>query len=476
MSSLSSSSSSFCHILPSNAAIDSFPDNNASLFSIPIDDAETLTGDWQVALAQISYSNCLYTFINEIIHINESRAHAYQCETGCRIYIPRWPASAKHRKDVNLYIQDFIQKACVNIMTFTGTGAAHNEFSYKVTPGWIVCLSDKLKEELGFGSSAFTSYDTYTKNDVKRTRKVEYKEGDYYLDIIPQNVKTLVKKIIIKPKNSDLTIPAFEEKFNALLKQDKKQLAITKGLATGHISIEKLIDDDLVLVCSKYLHKFLHHRTAALHGKQSAGLVHTYKYTHRFTKEWTVSLYQKNKQPVGGHRFKEIVLAPRRFVTINEAVQYLNDNIDSLYIKFYNTGDILTIDVGGDGIEVEFVGNTLKDILGFDQKKFQSGQKVSASAKLSLTRRINYFQIYSNIGVDVRIGDTEAPLLAIIPFNPKECGLLSERNFKKLTYVDLRSNYMPQINIAIYDDAGALVPFYRDAITTLTLHFKRKYY
>ena len=472
---MSSLSSSFCHILPSGAAKEIFPDNNASSFSIPIDDAETLTGDWQVAIAQLSYSNCLYTFVNEVIRINESRTYAYQCETGCRIHIPRWPASAKQRKDVNLYIQNFIQKACTNIMTFTANGLTHNQFTYKVVPGWIVCLSDKLKEELGFESSAFTSYDTYAKNDIKRTRKVEYKEGEYYLDILPQNVKTLVKKIIIKPKNSDLTIPAFEQKFNALLKQDEKQLAVTKGSPTGHISIEKLIDDDLVLVCSEYLHKFLHHHTAALHGKQSAGLVHSYKYTHRFTKEWSVSLYKKNKQPVGGHSFKEIVLAPERFITTNETVQHLNNIIDSVYIKFYNAGDILTIDVGGSGIEVEFVGNTLKDILGFDQNKFQSGQKIRASAKLSLTRRINYFQIYSNIGVDVRIGDTEAPLLAIIPFNPNECGILTERNFKKPTYVDLRSNYIPQINIAIYDDAGALVPFNKDAITTLTLHFKRKY-
>ena len=468
--------SSFCHIIPSTAAKDSFPDNNASLFSIPINDAETLTGDWQVALAQLSYSNCLYTFNNEIIHVNETRTHAYQCESGCRVHIPRWPASAKQRKDVNLYIQAFIQKTCTNIMTFAAKGATYNEFTYTVAPGWLVCLSDKLKEELEFESSAFTSYDTHTKNDIKRTRKFEYKEGEYYLDIIPQNASTLVKKLIIKPKNTDLTIRAFGEKINALLKQDKKQLAVIKGSPRGHIVIEKLIDDDLVLVCSEYLHKFLHHHTAALHGKESAGLVHTYRYTKRFTKEWSVSLYRKSKQPIIGHRFTEIILAPKRFITINEAVQYLNTSINSTHITFNNDASgILSIDVGSSGIKVEFIGDTLKDILGFDQNKFESGQKVRASAKLSLTRRINYFQIYSNIGVDVRIGDTEAPLLAIIPFNPKECGILTERNFKKPTYVDLRSNYIPQINIAIYDDAGALVPFYKDAITTLTLIFKRKY-
>ena len=76
--------------------------------------------------------------------------------------------------------------------------------------------------------------------------------------------------------------------------------------------------------------------------------------------------------------------------------------------------------------------------------------------------------------VNVRVGDIEAQLLTMIPFNPKDCSILSERYFKKLHYVDIKSNYIPQIDISIYDDAGALVPFHKDAITTITLHFRRK--
>ena len=118
--------------------------------------------------------------------------------------------------------------------------------------------------------------------------------------------------------------------------------------------------------------------------------------------------------------------------------------------------------------------DTLKDILGFDQNTFECGIDVAATAKVSLSRRINYFQIYSNINVNVRVGDVEAPLLTMIPYNPKDCSILSERVFKELRYVDLKSNYIPQIDISIYDDAGALIPFHKDAITSLTLHFRRK--
>ena len=41
-------------------------------------------------------------------------------------------------------------------------------------------------------------------------------------------------------------------------------------------------------------------------------------------------------------------------------------------------------------------------------------------------------------------------------------------------YTKLKSNYIPQIDIAIYDDAGALIPFHKDAVTSITLHFRMK--
>ena len=58
---------SFYHILPSDSAKDRFPNNKAAQFSIPIDGAQHLEGHWEVAVAQLSFSNCLYTFDNETI-------------------------------------------------------------------------------------------------------------------------------------------------------------------------------------------------------------------------------------------------------------------------------------------------------------------------------------------------------------------------------------------------------------------------
>lgn len=166
------------------------------------------------------------------------------------------------------------------------------------------------------------------------------------------------------------------------------------------------------------------------------------------------------------------VLMPYIIRTVEDAVDYLNKVIDDQRIRFTATENILSVNVSGKGL-VLTMDDILRDILGFDQNIFKSGN-TKASAKVSLSRRINYFQIYSNIGVDVRVGDTEVPLLTMIPFNPKDCSVLSERNLKKLHYINLKSNYIPQIDISVYDDAGALVPFHKDAITSLTLHFRRK--
>ena len=59
---------SFYHILPSDSAKNRFPNNKAAEFSIPIDDTQQLTGLWEVAVAQLTYSNCLYTFDRETNH------------------------------------------------------------------------------------------------------------------------------------------------------------------------------------------------------------------------------------------------------------------------------------------------------------------------------------------------------------------------------------------------------------------------
>ena len=51
--------------------------------------------------------------------------------------------------------------------------------------------------------------------------------------------------------------------------------------------------------------------------------------------------------------------------------------------------------------------------------------------------------------------------------------LLQETTFKSPMYVPVIQNRISQINIAIYDGDGELVPFVSGAVTSLRLHFRR---
>ena len=457
---------SFYHILLSSAAKNRFPHNQAAKFSIPVDDVQQLNGQWEVAIAQLAYSNCLYTFDHEMMTIEEKCTSAYQCRSGCRVYIP--PSTTKDRTRVNNFIINFLNEACKNIMNITMNG---EYFIVKINPGWIICLSPKLRYETGFFGNALTSYDRYKGNYFIRRNNFEYKEKELYVDIVPE--ATLMKKIVIKSKNSDMTIDTLIKKFNFHLELNGEKVATLHFEKSGHFTIKKLKNDDIVLVCSEAFHKYINHHTAAIHGEYKSRFLH-YQQANQFTEEWSVSLYRKNIEPVGsGYSIRTIQLTPHIMRSIKDVVEYLNDAIYDSRIYFTSHENILSLTVSGKDIKLS-MDDTLRDILGFDQNEFKSGNDTRASTTVSLTRRINYFQIYSNIGVNVRVGDTEAPLLTMIPYNPKDCSILSERHFKKLHYINLKSNYIPQIDISIYDDAGMLIPFHKDAITTLTLHFRQK--
>lgn len=459
---------SIYHILPSNSAKDRFPSNNAAQFSIPIDDTQRLNGQWEVAVAQLTFSNCIYTFDNETISITEPRTRANQCDTGCRIPIPKWPK--EDRKIAHKFVIDYLNESLKDIMTLTPTNGLN--YDSKVEKGWVICFSKQLAYQLGNFTNAYTSHDSGSGNTDTRKFEMEYAKEQFYIDVVPLNDKTRVLTSVLKARNTDMTIESLVRKFNYHLQLNGEQVAKMKVLKGGHIIIEKLKDDDLVLVVSKDFHKFLNHRTAAVHGKYRMRYF-KHDYSNQFSKEWSVSLYKKSTEAVIGHLIKRKLLENRIIKTIDEVVRYLNETVDDQRIHFKHEEGVVSLSVGGKSIVVE-IDKTLRDILAFDQTKFESGKVVRAKDRTSLYRRINYIGVYSNITANVRVGDIEAPLLAMFPYNPKDCSILSERHFKKLHYVDLKSNYIPQIDISIYDDAGALVPFHKDAITSITLHFRRK--
>lgn len=454
-------------ILLSSAAKSRFPNNNASHFIIPFDNEQDFPGVWNVRLTHLSHSNCLYTFYHDVMTICESCTSASQCEEGCRVYIPKWPNNDHARE----FIIQFLNQSCQNIMTIEVK--RKTQFSYAVKAGWIVCLSERLRLALGYSANAMTSYDTHVGNDIKVKGEVTYEEKEYYVDIVPK--ERLVKEIVIKPKNADMIMKTLQAKFNFQMAENGQALAkltcVSSGSKAERITIEKLHDDDFVLVCSEAFHKFLSHRTAAVHGKHKMHFL-THDQSNQFTETWTVGIYRKNMKPPNDSLTRTRVLEPYILRTVREVVDYLNKTINDQHIRFSATDDILTVSVGGQDILLT-MDNTLRDILGLDENTFKSGTVTKGTAKVSLIRRINYFQFSTNITKPIHVGDTLAPILDMIPFNPKDCSVMSEREFKTENPILLKTDYVPHIEVGVYDDAGALVPFHKDAVTSLTVIFHK---
>ena len=313
----------------------------------------------------------------------------------CRLTVPKWPRN--DRTTIHNFLISFLSSSLRNIATFTATGTF--DYKYSVKEGWTVCLSRPLAIELGKFTNALTNYDSGAGNYHRRKGDVKYSKKKFYIDVVPQNDKTLVKTVILKPKNSDMTINALVKKFNDEFQVNGSKVAEIVAADSGHMIIRKLQqDDNLVLVCSKGFHVFLRHRTAAVHEKYDMRYL-VYDYSNQFSEEWSVSLYRKNINPIGGHSFKTKVLKSSIIKSVDEAVRFLNETVDSPYIHFKaERHDILSLEIGGSNIVLE-MDNTLRDILGFDQNTFKSGKTVRSNAPISLSRRINYFQIYFNIVV-----------------------------------------------------------------------------
>ena len=135
---------------------------------------------------------------------------------------------------------DYLNKACKKILRLTAAREDYVHIKREVTPGWVVCLSHRLKHEWGCIGTALTSDDSYDQDYHARSNTFKYSEGDFYVDLVPTNDKTFVKKIVLKLKNTDITLDTLVSKFNFHLQVKGEKVAKMTTTEYGHIIIEKL--------------------------------------------------------------------------------------------------------------------------------------------------------------------------------------------------------------------------------------------
>ena len=121
------------------------------------------------------------------------------------------------------------------------------------------------------------------------------------------------------------------------------------------------------------------------------------------------------------------------------------------------------------------LSDSLSSILGFGKSDyFHSKSWHRATTFPLLKRAITALYVYSNIVDAVYVGDVKAPLLLTCPFKRSDAfNIVHQQEFLNPCYVPLNRSHINQIDIAIYDDAGSLIPFLYGK-TKLSLDFRRK--
>ena len=460
---------SFYHVLPSNTSPQTFPNNNASSYSTPISNPHMFEGKWEVAVNNIIYNNCIKTFDEENISWRMKSQDLTKSRTATCIKIP--PPKTNKREDVINYFVDEINGKLKGILKLEIDKSKKNFYKaikWKVeSDKYIVILDENFRLRFELYSDILTSHDIYPSNYHHIPDEVNIK-GDTSISIIPKT--TAFQKIVIKPENEHISVEELIKRFNERVRYNDKALAkLTKE--RSYLILHKFANE-YAIVLSEGLHRTLNHRQAG-HFQTKMQRYWGNDIVKNFTKEFSVTIYPTKCELFQNELTENIKLESQLIPTPNHLVRYLNNKFKDRYVKFScDNENVMSVDID-ENITIEF-DDVVRDILAFDQNRYEGKKKVTASDKVSLTRRINYLYIYSNIGEFVHIGDTEAPLLAIIPFNPKTCGLLSEVNFRIPMYTNINTNRISQIDIGIYDGNGKLIPFLNDAVTTLRLHFRQK--
>ena len=81
--------------------------------------------------------------------------------------------------------------------------------------------------------------------------------------------------------------------------------------------------------------------------------------------------------------------------------------------------------------------------------------------------------MYSDVAAFTNVGDTQAPILRILPFEPNQTLINFHMEFHNLHCVPVAKSSIDQVHISIKGDNGEDVPFVTGK-TMIKLHFRLK--
>lgn len=472
---------SFHFILPSNTSPETFPNNNASFYSTPLDKPLMLDGDWEVGVLTVDHSNCINTFNNDIITVVDKKRKLVQVRHPTKLTIPPPPPSQTPTTSTTTsattqiyetrehYLKDLIErlnKLLKGIIRFS-LNARCTTISYEMhTKQHYLYLSPTLQRAFGL-NNCLAQYD-FVREGTIALRAPSLSEENCFMVLIPVDSP---REIITLDKKSDQ-----KWSYKVLVETIHSQLTRAKypyarlNVKTNRFETDSptpLVSLDwplLAAIGDKELQRIL--------DDYNDGLIVPMAHFENLK----LTLYPLNDatEYVEGPLVHRIMLEPRRFRSKQHLCEYVTKRINYDSIVLSQKDGVAQLSISTPHLQLTF-DKDVQDILAFDRQTYVGKCDATAADTISLTRRIDYFYVYSNIGEFVHIGNTEAPLLCVFPYNAAAaCGIITERNFKLPSYVQVKGDQFAQIDIGVYDGAGKPVPFQRDARTVVQLHFRRR--
>lgn len=454
---------SFHYVLQSNVAPDVFPKNNAASFSTPLDNPIILEGSWEMAVMSLTHSTRVFPFNNDQCKIHKSHIDFETLKEPINIYLGAPPTHDLY--GVYKYIYEEFPKKTHGLVEMS-----YMNYRIKLrlsTRSVFAVMSSDLWNLLRSDTDVLTQWDSLPQSEWRNGDRIEFDDnGDYYFTVVPFSYPH--EEIVLKEAGEVITKKELIERAASRLDKKKAEIALHYK---KFISIY-LNSHETMMILSEGFHKALQHNQAGMFRvrtlQRDASL-------GNMSSKWIVNLYPLNDVRVFANTLPKIISLPRQQIDKkSDIISYLKDKFKDYSIDFTLTNEErLQIEIKDKTLSLE-MDDAVRDIFAFDTNMLKGGEKFTASDVLSLTRRIRYLYIYSNIGDMVRIGNTEAPLLTLLPYQHDAATRIREKTFKTPMYVPIARTHISQIDIGIYDDAGAIIPFSKGSITSLRLHFRRR--
>ena len=196
---------SFYHVLPSNAAPNTFPNNHASAFSIPLENPYNLAGKWEVAMMNMSYTGCVNTFNNDVLTVS------YVTDLKMRILKSQSPVSWNVPQKKTL--KDMLNEIKVTLKDIVSVEIKGNKCKLKIeTDDIFVIMSRSLTEAIKLQQDVIAPWDQGVSNH-DTFKLTDAMPNNVSLTFVPLKYKHT--SIEVKAANEKLSLEDLVSRFNA---------------------------------------------------------------------------------------------------------------------------------------------------------------------------------------------------------------------------------------------------------------------